>query len=76
MSDTGILMGHVDVFTSSHGGHPPEFFADRIVEKLILVGDNLPEPIRGQAIAYRDDIRTIVLAGLQAALASDRAYRT
>jgi len=76
MTDTGILMGHVDVFTSSHGGHSPEFFAERIVEKLIEVGDNLPEPIRAQALAYRNDIHTIVLAGIKAALASDRAYRT
>jgi hypothetical protein len=75
MSTTGILMGHVDVFTSSQGGHSPEFFADRIVEKLIHVGANLPEPIRAQALAYRDDIRAIVLAGIQVALDSDRAYR-
>jgi hypothetical protein len=75
MNGASIFSGQVNVATSSHGGHSPEFFADRIVEKLIHVGADLPEPIRVQALAYRDDIKTIVLVGLQAALASDRAYR-
>jgi Ca2+/H+ antiporter len=70
-----ILVGHVDVVTSSHGGHTPEFFAEMIVARLIHVGDNLPEPIRAQALAYREAMQAIVLEGIRAALVSDRAYR-
>jgi hypothetical protein len=68
-------IGKVTVATSSNGGMPPEYFAERIVEKLIFVGDNAPEPIKAQALAYREKMRAIVLNGLQQAIMSDRAYR-
>jgi hypothetical protein len=68
-------VGTVQVFTSSHGGHPPEFFAERIVERLIQVGDQAPEPIKAQALAFRDQMLGVVLDGIRQAIASDRAYR-
>jgi hypothetical protein len=68
--------GDVEVVTSHEGGHPPEFFAQRIVDRLIYIGDSAPAPIRDQAYAYRDQMLAVVLAGLKAAIESDRAYRT
>lgn len=70
-----ISVGQVLVATTSGGGHPPEFFAEQIVNRLILVGENAPEPIKAQALAYRDQMLGIVLSGIRQALASDRAYR-
>jgi hypothetical protein len=75
MSDPLISVGSVSVVTSSNGGHTPEYFAERIVAKLIAVGDNAPEPIRAQALAFRDTIHSIVLQGIIRAIESDRAYR-
>jgi hypothetical protein len=69
-------LGSVTVVTSSHGGHPPEFFAERIVEQLMYVGDQAPEPIRAQAHAFRDRMHAVILDGIKQAIASDRAYRT
>lgn len=71
----GTSVGLVQVHTSQNGGHPPEFFAQRIVDRLIYVGDQAPQPIRDQAHAYRDKMYEVVLAGIKAALASDRNYR-
>jgi hypothetical protein len=71
----GADVGLVKVHTTSNGGHPPEWFAEQIVERLIYVGDQAPQPIRDQARAYRDQMLQVVLAGIKAALASDRAYR-
>jgi hypothetical protein len=68
--------GDVEVVTSREGGHPPEFFARRIVDRLIYIGDSAPDPLRDQAYAYRDQMYAVVLAGLKAAIESDRAYRT
>jgi hypothetical protein len=71
----GIMhAGTVDVVTSSNGGHTIEFFAERIVAKLIHVADGAPPPIRDQALAYRDQMYAVVLDGLRRAVASDRAY--
>lgn len=68
-------VGSVGVVTSSHGGHPPEFFAERIVSRLIHIGDEAPEPIRMQAHAYRDQMLAVVLDGIKRAIESDRNYR-
>jgi hypothetical protein len=71
----GASVGTVTVVTSNEGGHPPEFFAERIVAHLMYVAEDAPPPIRDQAIAYRDRMYQIVLDGLRRAIASDRAYR-
>lgn len=68
-------VGQVTVATTDNGGHPPEFFAERVVARLIQVAESAPEPIRAQALAYREQMLAIVLGGIRAALESDRAYR-
>jgi hypothetical protein len=74
MSGPSISVGSVNVVTTSGGGHSPEYFAERIVAKLILVAETAPQPIRDQAFAYREQMLAIVLDGLKRAQASDRAY--
>ena len=70
-----MSVGTVTVATTTNSGHPPEFFAERIVDRLILVGENAPEPIKAQALAYRESMLAVVLEGINRAIASDRAYR-
>jgi len=70
-----IMVAPVGVATSSDGGHSLEFFAERIVARLIHVGDQAPPPIRDQAIAFRKQMFEVVLAGLKSAIESDRANR-
>jgi hypothetical protein len=70
--DVGV--GSVTVFTTTGGGHPPEFFAERIVDRLIAVAETAPEPIKAQALAFRESMFAIVLDGVNRAIASDRAY--
>jgi hypothetical protein len=71
-----MAVGTVQVVTTSNGGHPPEFFAERIVDKLIRVADTAPQPIRDQAHAFREQMKVVVLDGIKRAIASDRAYQT
>ena len=73
--EVGTGAGIVQVYTTSNGGHPVEFFAERIVAKLIYIGEKAPEPIKAQALAYREQMKAIVLEGLKRAIDSDRAYR-
>lgn len=72
LSDVGV--GTVSVVTTSNGGHPPEFFAQRIVDRLIQISDTAPEPIKAQALAYRESMLAVVLDGVKRAIASDRAH--
>jgi hypothetical protein len=46
----------VDVAATSNGGHPPEFWAKRCVERLVQVSDTAPPAIREQALAFRDQM--------------------
>jgi len=66
--------GFVQVATTQGGGHSLEFFAERIVAKLIHVSETAPPPIRDQALAYQERMYQVVLDGLRRAVASDRAY--
>lgn len=75
MNDLGIGLGKVTVATTSNGGHPPEFFAERIMAKLFIVADTAPEPIKAQALAFQEAIHSVILDGIKRAIASDRAYR-
>jgi len=70
-----MAVGNVEVHTSSDGGHPPEFWAERIVARLMTVAETAPQPIRDQALAFRDQMKEVVLTGLKQAIESDRAYR-
>jgi len=68
-------VGQVSVATTSHGGHPPEFFAERIVARLMHISDTAPEPIKAQALVFREQMLAVVLDGIKRAILSDRAYR-
>jgi hypothetical protein len=62
----------VDVATTSNGGHPPEFWAKRCVERVMHISDDAPPAIRDQAIAYRDQMERAILLHMKRAIQSDR----
>lgn len=62
----------VEVSTTSDGGHPPEFWAHRCVERLMQVSETAPAPIREQALAFRDKMEHVVLVYMKRAIQSDR----
>jgi hypothetical protein len=75
MDTLGLLHGTVSVVTTSNGGRPPEYFAERIMQRLLHISDQMPEPIKAQAFAYREQMAAIILDGIKAAIESDRNYR-
>lgn len=62
----------VEVETTSNGGHPPEFWAKRCVDRLIQVSDSAPPEIREQALAFRSQLEHAVLFHVKRAIQSDR----
>lgn len=68
---TGQVM-KVDVATSSNGGHPPEFWAKRCVERIVRVSETAPPAIRDQALAYQNQLEHVILLHMKCAIQSDR----
>jgi hypothetical protein len=71
----GMEIGNVTVVTTANGGRTPEYFAERIMDRLMYIGDNIPEPLKEQVLSYQHQMHQIILAGIRAAIESDRNYR-
>ena len=71
--DTETTMGQVTVQTTNNKGLSPEYWTDRIMERLIAVSDNADPMVKAQAEAFKETIQTVVLLYMKQAIASDRA---
>lgn len=67
-----IELGSVMVFTTDNEGHSPEFWAERITNKIVSVSENAEPHVRQQALAFRKYIYDVVLSGIGNAITSDR----
>jgi len=65
-------VGQVKIFTSNDGGHSPETMADMAMNKIMVINDKAPPPIRDQAVSYRNDIRNVILYYLNQMAQSER----
>ena len=75
MFTPAMTMGEfrVDVATSDNGGHPPEFWAKRAAERIIQVSDTAHPAIRGQAIAFQNQVEQVILHYMKRAIQCDRS---
>lgn len=62
----------VEVVTSSNGGHPPEFWANRAADHIVSVAETAHPAIREQALAFRDQVEYIILRHMKQAISCDR----
>ena len=67
---TDSFLGDVRVMTTSHRGFTPEEIADRALDRIISVGNNVDPVLREQANAYREDLRKILVYYLHEAVRS------
>ena len=66
-------LGIIEAKTSSFGGHPPEFWADRITEKIVSVSDDNEPHVKEQARVYKEAIRQVCLIYIKNAIKSYKA---
>ena len=66
-------LGMVEVATTKFGGHPPEFWAEQLTDKIVGVSDNNEEHVKAQARAYRDLIYQVCLIYIKNAIKSYKA---
>ncbi len=71
--DTKTTMGQVTVQTTNNKGLSPEYWTDRIMERLIAVSDNADPMVKAQAEAFKQNIQAVVLLYMKQAISSDRA---
>jgi molybdopterin biosynthesis enzyme MoaB len=67
-----LVAGDVKVAATSGGGHPVEFWAERLTAKIVSVSDTAPAPIRDQAKAYEAQLIHIIAHYMREAVKSDR----
>ena len=66
-----MSVGPFRVETTSNAGHPPEFHAERICDRLSDVAETAPPAIKAQALAYKEVMRSIVYEGIRRAITSN-----
>jgi hypothetical protein len=73
LGHTPVLLNKVTIATTSNRGHTPEELAERMVDKIISVGNNSHPAIREQAIAFQGAVKQVVLLYLKEAVAQNNA---
>ena len=66
-------LGLIEAKTSNYGGHPPEFWAERLTEKIVSNSNNEDPYIQEQAKAYKDMIYKVCLIYIKNAIKSYKA---
>lgn len=60
-----------DVITTSYGGMTPEQVAELALAKIIYVGQDANPLLREQALAYKDNIRQVLVHYMKQAIKSN-----
>ena len=71
--DVSMTVGKVDVLTTNNRGFSVEEAAQRAVDKILYVAKDAPEPIREQAVAFKNTVYGVILYYMQHAVDQDRA---
>ena len=65
-------IGKVQVFTSTNGGHSSEQLAEMALNKIMQINESTPSPIKEQALAFRNDIKRILVYYMSKMAQSER----
>lgn len=71
MNEVSMGVGLYYVETTQNGGHPPEFYAETVTDKIIGISYNASPEIRLQAEAFREKMKSLILAGIKQAILSN-----
>lgn len=70
MTDSFIKLGQVAVHTTENKGHDPEFWAAQATKKICEVSMEAPEHVKQQAIAFQNQVYTVILYTIKNAIKS------
>ena len=70
--DVSSSLGTVGVETTQNKGLSPEYWTERVMERLVAVSENADPMIKAQAQAFKEQIQSVVLLYMKQAIVSDR----
>ena len=70
MTDSFIQLGKVDVHTTQNKGHDPEFWAEQATKKICEISMDAPEHVKQQAMAFQNQVYTVILHSMKNAIKS------
>lgn len=73
MLQTQTEVMDVKVHTTNNRGHDPQFWVDRVMERLLSVSENADPIVKEQAKAFKDSIQALLLFYINQAIKSDRS---
>jgi hypothetical protein len=72
IESTEIKPGIVQVETTSERGFTSEEIAEHCLEKIVRISDSAPPVIKNQALAFKKELRFVLVHYMQEAIKSDR----
>ena len=70
MNDSFIKLGQIGVHTTQNKGHDPEFWAEQATKKICEVSMDAPEHVKQQALAFQNQVYTVILYSIKNAIKS------
>ena len=65
-----ITLGKIGVETTQNKGHDPEFWAAQATKKICEVSDKAPDHVKQQALAFQNQVYTVILYSIKNAIKS------
>jgi|TARA_R110000744_G_scaffold39283_2_gene89467 hypothetical protein len=65
-------VGTAYAHTTTNRGHSAEELAEMALNKIVFIGSDIPDPIKEQALAYRDNLRDVLVFYMRQAMLSER----
>ena len=68
--ESDFSLGKLGVTTTVGKGHDPEFWAAQATKKICDISDNAPDHIKQQALAFQNQVYTVILYTIKNAIKS------
>ena len=70
MTDSFVKLGQIGIHTTQNKGHDPEFWAEQATKKICEVSLEAPEHVKQQALAFQNQVYTVILHSIKNAIYS------
>ena len=65
-----FVLGNIEVHSTQNKGHDPEFWEAQATKKIVSISDSAPEHIKQQALAFQNQVYTVILYSMKNAIKS------
>jgi hypothetical protein len=68
--ESDFVIGKVEVHSTKNQGHDAEFWAAQATKKICDISDNAPAHVKQQALAFQNQVYTVILYTIKNAIKS------